>query len=80
MISEKCNICDELFNKKRTKINCVYCNFEACKLCSKQYILSQTHAKCMNNDCGKEWSRNFMKINFNDKISTNELKKHTEDI
>lgn len=80
MISEKCNICDELFNKKRTKINCVYCNFEACKMCSKQYILSQTYAKCMNNDCGKEWSRNFMKINFNDKISTNELKKHTEDI
>jgi hypothetical protein len=78
--NNKCIICDEIFNKKIKKICCMYCNFEACNKCSKQYILSQTYAKCMNNECNKEWNLKFIKNNFNDKISKTEFKNHAENM
>ena len=63
--SNNCIICDEKFNKQKHKpICCLYCDFTACRTCCETYVVDQKLPKCMNNDCGKEWTRQFMSENF----------------
>mgnify|MGYP003345271589 CR=1 FL=1 len=60
-----CNICCEKYNKKiRNKIKCEYCNFEACKVCYKKYLVDLKQTKCMSNECSNIWSLNFLYRNF----------------
>ena len=60
-----CAICCENFNKSlRSKITCPYCEFETCRTCCETYILSESIPKCMKPECGKEWSRKFLRENF----------------
>ena len=81
MATDSCSICTELYNKKdRFKIKCQYCDFESCRKCSKTYLLNETKPKCMNNDCDREWTRQFLRENFTKVFLNEEYKKHRENI
>ena len=80
-VAATCNICTEKFNKtSHLLIKCPYCEFEACRTCCSKYILNETTAKCMNNHCNREWSRNFMNTVFTQAFIINDYKKHREDV
>ena len=79
----QCNICCENFDKKkRTKITCCFCSFHTCRVCSETYILnnSTTNISCMNPNCKKEWTRQFVRSVFTFTFINGELKKHRENI
>jgi hypothetical protein len=77
-----CNICCEKFNKSlHLKITCPYedCAFEACKTCTRQYLLStSSDPHCM--DCRKAWSEKFVIENTNRSFYDNEYKKHRKQL
>ena len=60
-----CNICCDDYNfSTRKRIECPYCSFEACSICSRTYILNEKVSTCMNNSCKKEWTRKFIVESF----------------
>ena len=76
-----CNICCDTYNaSSRAKINCGYCDFDACRSCCETYILSEALPKCLNNKCNKEWSRKFIREKFTNTFINNKFKKHKENI
>jgi hypothetical protein len=76
-----CQICEEFYNKSnRTPICCLYCNFDACMSCCETFVTNETVPKCMNTQCGKEWSRKFMRESFTSSFITKQYKKHIEEI
>jgi hypothetical protein len=80
-VAATCNICTEKFNKtSHLLIKCPYCEFEACRTCCRTYLLNETTPTCMNNECNREWTRNFMNTVFTQIFLTNEYKKHREDV
>jgi hypothetical protein len=78
---ETCIICAEKFNKtKRSPIKCQYCDFIACRKCCETYLLNENDTHCMNNDCGRIWTRQFISNSFSNKFCTSTLKLHRENI
>lgn len=75
-----CIICCEDFTRTSPNICCMYCNFEACRTCCETYILSEEIPKCMRPECGKEWSRKFLRENFTNSFLTNKFKEHIESV
>jgi hypothetical protein len=75
-----CNICCEKYTKNREKIECTYCSFIACSTCCETYLLSENIPHCMNRECKKEWTRNFMNTNFTKKFMTKTFKYHQEKV
>ena len=75
-----CIICTENIKVRNPKVKCQYCEFEACRSCCERYILDQTVAKCMNNDCNKEWSRKHITQNFTKSFVTGAWKKNREKV
>ena len=76
-----CIICTDKFNHSRnTEVTCEHCQFSACRTCCQTYILDQTKAKCMNNDCIPEWSRKFLVQNFTKTFISHEWKKVRENV
>ena len=76
-----CSICDETYDKKtRVKIECLYCNFAACRSCCKRYVLSENVARCMNTACGREWTRKFMRSAFTLNFISKDYKNHRENV
>jgi len=76
-----CNICCDDFNKStRAKVSCPYCDFETCRACCETYILGENIPKCMKPECGKEWSRKFLKETFTTVFLNSKYKKHLEEI
>lgn len=74
-----CNICCDSYNQStRSKIVCCYCDFDVCRTCCETYILSESVPKCMKPDCGKEWSRKFLRENFTNVFLTSKFKEHLE--
>lgn len=70
-----CGICDEKVNKStHVLIVCPYCSYEACRTCCETYILGQNLPKCMNGDCGKEWTRKFIVQSFTKTFINGDLK------
>lgn len=81
MSNNTCNICCDNYNKStREEICCCYCDFTACRSCCETYILSETIPKCMNPQCGKEWSRKFIRENFTNVFINTKFKNHIESI
>ena len=77
----KCMICDETFNKStRAHLECLYCNFDACRSCCQTYLLDQNVAKCMNTACGKEWPRKFLVAQFPKNFINGAWKDHREKV
>lgn len=76
-----CNICaDKLNSSTRKPIICSYCEFPACRTCCETYVLNENIPKCMNSQCGKEWTRKFIAENFTNAFITSKLKKHKENL
>ena len=72
----ECNICCEEYNKTiRTKIKCEYCNFEACKVCYKKYLIESKQRNCMSTECSNNWSLHFLYENFTKTWVNKEYKK-----
>lgn len=77
----ECGICVEKYNKShRVKIQCTYCESEACRECLTRWVLSDAVPRCMNNACNKEWDRKFMASVFTGVFINNDYKKHKEQI
>ena len=76
-----CIICCEKFNVSRNiPVACLHCQFTACRTCCQTYIVDQTKAKCMNNDCAIEWNRKFLMNNFTKTFVNNDWKKIREKV
>jgi hypothetical protein len=74
-----CNICCEEYKGRNKEVECIHCQFSACTMCCKKYILSIINdAKCMN--CGKTWDRDFLVQNFSYAFVDKTYKKHREEI
>lgn len=73
-----CQICYEKYNKSvNLKITCPIgeCNFDACKTCVRQYLLSTVKdPNCMN--CHAQWNQQFIIENLNKSFWDNEYKIH----
>lgn len=77
MTKPVCIICDENINFTSHKlITCLYCSFDACRSCCETYILNESIPKCMNAECNREWSRQFMRDNFTYVFINGKYKKH----
>lgn len=75
----QCNICTENFTEReRAKLKCQYCDFESCIKCCKKYLLIENRAKCMNNECNREWTRQFLSEKFSKSFVNKEYKNHRE--
>ena len=80
-VPDTCNICCEILNKSsHMPIDCMYCQYKACRTCCQKYILSETSAKCMNTDCGKEWTRKFIRSVFPNAFIVGALKQWRENL
>jgi len=80
-MSITCIICDEKCNKSNRKpIKCQYCEFECCRTCCQTIILDQPTVRCMNNDCAKEWTRQYIRAVLPLTFINNDLKLHKEQI
>ena len=75
-----CFICTDEIKVRNPTVKCQYCEFEACRSCCERYILDQTIAKCMNNDCDKEWTRKHVAQNFTKTFLTGAWKKNREKV
>lgn len=79
--ANNCTICDySLNNSTRLPVACPYCDFTACRTCCETYVLGETSSKCMNPQCNKEWTRQFMNSKFTNVFVTKKLKKRREEI
>jgi len=76
-----CIICAEKLNKTtHANIKCLYCPFEACQICCRTYILNESIVKCMNPECGREWTRKFIRDTFPLSFITGQLRDHRENL
>lgn len=75
-----CNICCENFNRSNhKKVSCSYCDYDVCRLCTQQYLLSSREdPHCMN--CKKLWNREFIDNNCTKQFRNNQLKEHRENV
>lgn len=81
LVSSTCNICVEKFNKSTNiPVQCMYCQFEACRTCCEKYILDLPLPKCMNVSCNKEWTRKFISETFTKVFINKTLKTHREQV
>ena len=73
-----CNVCCDKYNKSTmSKVKCEYgdCNYECCKKCVRQYLLTTIQdPHCMN--CRKHLNQKFLVTNLNKSFVTNEYKNH----
>ncbi len=76
--NNECECCCDTFNKtNRAKIECPNpeCNYNVCKGCARQYILSTTELPhCM--DCQVQWNQRFIVKHLNHSFINNDYKKH----
>ena len=75
-----CPVCIEPMNKSNRKsIDCVFCEYVACKDCYKRYLLDKkSSAHCMS--CSKEWDLKIMIQKFDKSFLDKDYKKHREDV
>ncbi len=81
-IMTSCNICCEKYNKSlNAKVTCEFagCGFEACKTCTRTYLLGTTNdPHCMN--CKNPWPVKFLVDNLNRSYVDNDFKKHRKNL
>ena len=65
---------------KRSQITCEYCPFKACAACYEQFLLTRTVPTCMDLECKREWTRQFMAKNFTKVFMSKKYKCHIENI
>ena len=81
-----CAICGEEFTKgarsKRTQITCPGCETDICKECVRTYLLlpSTTKARCANEGCKCEWSKQFLAEHIGRTFVNTEWQNHLKSI
>ena len=81
MAELNCSICAEKYNiSNRCKVKCQYCDFVSCRSCCQTYILQETIPKCMNTECNREWTRQYLSSHFTKNFMATTFKKHQENI
>lgn len=75
---QQCPICIESFNLSiRKKIECIYCHYEACSSCIRQYLLTNIQdPHCMS--CRRSWNREIMVQFFPSSFVNKDYKLHRE--
>ena len=70
----ECNICCDFFTIKQI-VNCGFCDFNACKICNKTYLLGVTDlTHCMK--CKKRWELDFCLNNLTKTFMRNNYRDH----
>ncbi len=76
-----CVICAEKFNKSNhLPVKCQYCEFTACRDCCETYVLSENDPHCMDNNCKKQWTRQYLAQVFSKVFCATTLKNHRENV
>jgi len=79
--TQTCPICVENYNKRaRLPVECQFCHFSACRTCCQTYMMDENVPKCMNTECGKEWTLHFLRESFTQSFINNDLKTHREEV
>lgn len=75
-----CSICCEKLNlSNHKKVQCPFCDFNACRECVQTYLVSTINdPHCMS--CKKEWNREFVDSSCTKVFRNGKLKKHRENI
>ena len=77
----ECDICVEKYNRSnRLAVSCPYCQYSACRKCCETWLLNETNARCLNAQCGKEWTRQFVVSTFTKSFMSTDYKKHRESV
>lgn len=79
--ADSCPVCFEEYNRStRTKTTCPYCQTSVCRGCLQTYLLSENnvHVTCLNRDCGREWTRDFLDDQFTRTFRLGTYKEHRE--
>ena len=72
---QQCIICDEKYTKIKSRIQCPKCNFECCKHCIQNYILSRAEdPHCMN--CKTQHNDEFLYKHINKTFMNGTYRKH----
>lgn len=61
-----------------SQVTCSYCNFSCCRSCIKTYLLESKNINphCMNPECGKNWTHEFLAENTNLNFHNKEYREH----
>lgn len=77
----ECIICVEPMNKSTRKpVKCEWCDFVACRACCEHRVLDLPEPKCMDEKCGKTWSRKHMARSFTGVFMSTRFKAHREQL
>ena len=59
---------------------CPYCQTSVCRGCLQTYLLSENNVRvtCLNRDCGREWTRDFLDDQFTRTFRLGTYKEHRE--
>lgn len=76
----QCDICCDTYTAHlRKPVQCPYCDYKACAICVKKYLVDGVlDAHCMS--CRRAWNDDFLDITFTKAFRTGAYKKHREDI
>ncbi len=83
VVDKSCAVCFEGFNKStRACTTCPYCSVEICRGCLQQYLLNDINIVpiCVNADCKREWTRDFLDKELTSTFRLNTYKEHREKV
>jgi len=81
--STSCSICFDEFNKStRMKSSCPYCKTGICRTCLQAYLLNDISdtPRCINNECGHGWERDFLDTCLTATFRLKTYKEHREKV
>ena len=64
----------------RQPTRCQYCPFEACTQCCQTFVLNEPFVRCMNNECRREWTRQYTNTVFPKSFVNQPLKEHRKEV
>lgn len=75
-VDKSCPVClNHYTNVIRQPIQCSYCEYEVCRQCTSQYLLSSLNdPHCVN--CKREWNREFIDIHLTKNFRNGALRAH----
>ena len=75
-----CDICcDKYTPVLRKSVECLYCQYHACLICVKTYLLNSTEdAHCMK--CRHAWNREFIDMHLSKTFRNTKYKEHRENV
>lgn len=80
MSDATCSICCDTYTSHlRKPVACAFCDYTACSVCIKKYLVDGTlDAHCMS--CRRAWNDEFLDLNFTRAFRIGAYKKHRESV